>query len=238
MADPLRVLCVSAHPDDIEFSCAGSVAVWVDQGAEVTYVIVTDGSTGTADAELAGRTLADIRREESLAAAKVVGVEDVVFLGYRDGYVEPTLDLRRDIAREFRKARPHRMIVMDPQSLPGGWFVNHPDHRAVGQATLDITVTAGTTPGHFPELLDEGLEPWKGLREIYVAGPGGGDVAVDITTAIDRKVEALKSHHSQVGDWDVESMVRAWTMQNGRDHGYAHAELFHVLGTMEARRGE
>lgn len=236
MAEPLRVLCVSAHPDDIEFGCAGSVAVWVDQGAEVTYVIVTDGSTGTADNELAGDRLADIRREESLSAAKVVGVEDVVFLGYRDGYVEPTLDLRRDIAREFRKARPQRLVVMDPQTLPGGWFVNHPDHRAVGQASLDVTVTAGTTPGHFPELLDEGLEPWKGLREIYVAGPGGGEVAVDITTAIDRKVDALKSHRSQVGDWDVESMVRAWTMQNGRDHGYAHAELFHVLGTMEARR--
>lgn len=232
------MLCVCAHPDDIEFSCAGSVAVWIDQGAEVTYVIVTDGSTGTADAGLMGDKLAEIRREESIRAAKVVGVENVVFLGYRDGYVEPTLDLRRDIAREFRRAKPHRMVVMDPQSLPGGWFVNHPDHRAVGQATLDITVTAGTTPGHFPELLGEGLEPWKGLREIYVAGPGGGEVAVDITTAIDRKVDALKCHESQVGDWDVESMIRAWTMQNGREHGHAHAELFKVLGTMEARRAE
>jgi LmbE family N-acetylglucosaminyl deacetylase len=238
MSEALRVLCISAHPDDIEFSCAGSVAVWVDQGAEVTYVIVTDGSTGTADTELMGDRLADVRREESMAAAKVVGVTDVRFLGYRDGYVEPTLDLRRDLAREFRSVKPHRMVVMDPQSLPGGWFVNHPDHRAIGQASLDITVTAGTTPGHFPELLDEGLEPWKGLREIYIAGPGGGDVAVDITSAIDRKVDALKSHHSQVGDWDVESMVRAWTMQNGREHGYAHAELFQLLGTMEARRAE
>jgi LmbE family N-acetylglucosaminyl deacetylase len=238
VSEPLRVLCIAAHPDDIEFACAGSVAVWVDQGAEVTYVIVTDGSTGTADTGLFGDKLAEIRREESLGAAKVVGVSDVVFLGYRDGYVEATLDLRRDLAREFRKTRPHRLVAMDPQSLPGGWFVNHPDHRAVGQTTLDITVTAGTTPGHFPELLDEGLEPWKGLREIYVAGPGGGDVAVDITTAIDRKVDALKCHHSQVGDWDVESMLRAWMMQNGREHGYAAAELFKVLGTMEARRAE
>ncbi len=238
MPEPLRVLAVSAHPDDIEFSCAGSVARWVDEGAEVTYCIVTDGSTGTSDFDLAGDRLAEIRREESMRAAKTVGVEEVNFLGYRDGYVEPTLDLRRDIARVFRQSRPHRFIVMDPMPLPGGWFVNHPDHRAIGQACLDVTVTAGTTPGHFPELLDEGLEPWKGLREIYLAGPGGGEVAVDITTAIDRKVEALKCHKSQVGDWDVESMVRAWTMQNGREHGYAHAELFHVLGTMEARRAE
>ena len=236
MTEPLRVLVVSAHPDDIEFSCAGSVAKWVDEGADVTYCIVTDGSTGTADAELAGEAMAAIRRDESLRAAKAVGVEDVIFLGYRDGYVEPTLDLRRDIARVFRQSRPHRFIVMDPLPLPGGWFVNHPDHRAIGQASLDITVTAGTTPGHFPELLEEGLLAWKGLREIYVSGPGGGEFAVDITATIDRKIAALQCHESQVGDWDVDSMVRAWTKENGKNHGYDHAELFHVLGTMEARR--
>ena len=236
MAEPLRVLVVSAHPDDIEFSCAGSVADWVDQGAEVTYCIVTDGSTGTTDRDLVGERLVEIRRDESIGAAKTVGVEDVIFLGYRDGYVEPTLELRRDLARVFRQTRPTRMIVMDPAPLPGGWFVNHPDHRAIGQACLDVTVTAGTTPGHFPELLDEGLEPWKGLREIYVSGPGGGEFAVDITSTVDRKIAALQCHASQVGDWDVESMVRAWTKQMGSGHGYEHAELFHVIGTMEARR--
>jgi LmbE family N-acetylglucosaminyl deacetylase len=238
MVDPMRVLAVSAHPDDIEFGCAGSVARWVDEGAEVSYCIVTDGSTGTADPELAGTKLADIRREESMTAAKAVGVTDVEFLGYRDGYVEPTLDLRRDIARVFRRARPIRMIVMDPQPLPGTWFVNHPDHRAVGQATLDITVTAGTTPGHFPELLEEGLEPWRGLREIYISGPGGGEFAVDITATIDRKIEALRAHVSQVGEWDVEPVIRGWMKANGEPHGYEYAELFHVIGTMEARREE
>src|SRR5438309_11526093 len=110
-AEPMRVLVVSAHPDDIEFGCAGSVAVWVDGGADVTYCLVTDGSTGTTDAGLAGAKLADIRREETIAAAKVVGVEKVEFLGYRDGYVEPTLDLRKDIARVFRRVQPQRMVV-------------------------------------------------------------------------------------------------------------------------------
>src|SRR5438093_12247856 len=105
MPEPLRVLVVTAHPDDIEFSAAGSIARWVDEGAEVTYCIVTDGSTGTSDAQLAGGKLTEIRREESINAAKTVGVENVIFLGYRDGYVEPTLDLRRDVAREFRRAR-------------------------------------------------------------------------------------------------------------------------------------
>lgn len=230
----MRVLAISAHPDDFEFACAGSVARWVDEGAEVTYVIVTDGSTGTVDTSVMGDRLADIRREESVRAARVVGVDNVVFLGYRDGYVEPTLDLRRDLAREFRKARPDRFVVMDPQILPGGWFVNHPDHRAVGQASLDITVTAGTTPGHFPELLDEGLEPWRGLKEIYLAGPGGGETAVDITTSIDRKIEALKCHVSQVGEWDVEPMLRSWTQDNGKKHGYEYAELFHVIRPLGA----
>lgn len=185
---------------------------------------------------MVGAPLAAIRREESIRAAKAVGVEEVDFLGYRDGYVEATFELRRDLARVFRRARPHRLVVMDPMPLPGGWFVNHPDHRAVGQASLDITVTAGTTPGHFPELLEEGLEPWKGLREIYVAGPGGGEFAVDISSTIDRKVEALLCHASQLGEWDVSTAMRAWTKVNGKEHGYDHAELFHVLRTMEAVR--
>src|SRR5438067_5541764 len=197
----MRILVVSAHPDDIEFGCAGSVAKWTDEGAEVTYCIVTDGSTGTADAELAGEKLAAIRRTETIEAASIVGVTDVRFLDYRDGYVEYTLDLRKDIARVFRDVRPTRYVVMDAAPILGEWFVNHPDHRAVGQASLDVTVTAGTTPGHFPELLVQGYEPWKGLREIYIQGPGGGTHAEDITTTIDRKIEALRAHRSQVS-WD------------------------------------
>lgn len=232
--EPLRILAVAAHPDDIEFAAAGAVAVWSDQGAEITYVIVTDGSTGTEDPAMAGERLAAVRREEAIAGAASVGVGDVIFLGYKDGDVEPTLGLRRDIAREFRRSRPHRLIAMDPQPLPGGWFVNHPDHRAVGHATLDVTVTAGTTVGHFPELLDEGLEPWRGLREIYVAGPAGGETAVDITAGIDRKIAALRCHRSQLGEWDVESAVRQWTAEAGREHGMAHAETFHVVRPLGA----
>lgn len=237
MSEPLRILVVSAHPDDIEFGCAGSVARWTDEGAEVSYVIVTDGSTGTTDAELAGERLAAIRREESVRAAEVCGVSDVRFLGYRDGYVEATLQLRKDIAREFRSARPHRLVAMDPVPLPGGWFVNHPDHRAVGQASLDITVTAGTTVGHFPELAtDEDLAPWRGLKEIFIFGPGGGEHHEDITATLDRKIEALRCHVSQIGEWDVGTMVRQWTAENGRAHGVDHAELFHRVVPLGADR--
>jgi LmbE family N-acetylglucosaminyl deacetylase len=226
----MRVLVVSAHPDDLEFGCAGTVARWVDEGAEATLVIATDGSTGTTDPTLAGEPLAEIRKKETLEAAEILGIKTVLFLGYRDGYVEPTLDLRRDIARVFRSVRPHRLFAMDPMPIPGGWFVNHPDHRAVGQATLDVTITAGTTPGHFPELLEEGLEPWRDLKEIYVTGPGGGETAEDITSTLDRKIAALKAHRSQVGEWEgLDEMIRGWTATNGKEHGLEYAELFHLI---------
>ncbi len=227
---PFRALVVSAHPDDIEFGCAGTVARWAEQGAEVTYCIATDGSTGTQDRALVGEELKRLRREETECAAKVAGAKEIVWLDHRDGYVEFTLDLRRDIARVFRRVRPHRYVVMDPTPVIAS-FVNHPDHRAVGQASLDVSLTAGTTPGHFPELLDEGLEPWRGLRELWITGPGSRGTVFDITETIDKKIEALLCHRSQVGD-DAERVaewVRSWTAETGRPHGFAYAESFTVI---------
>jgi LmbE family N-acetylglucosaminyl deacetylase len=230
-APTFRALVVSAHPDDIEFACAGTVAVWVRAGAAVSYCIVTDGSTGTQDRSLMGEALAQIRRREAEQAAADVGVSDVVWLGRRDGYVEATLELRKTIAREFRRLRPHRFVVMDPAPVIRGDFINHPDHRAVGQASLDVSLTAGTTPGHFPELLEEGLEPWRGLREVWISGPAGGPRAVDISDVIELKIRALMRHTSQVGERReaVEEAVRRWTADLGRPHGMAHAESFLVI---------
>jgi LmbE family N-acetylglucosaminyl deacetylase len=227
---PWRVLVVAAHPDDIEYGCAGTVAKWTDEGAHVTYCIVTDGSTGTQDRDLVGERLAELRREESARAAAVVGVQDIEWLGYPDGYVAYSLDLRKDLARVFRRLRPHRYVVMDPASTIDG-FVNHPDHRAVGQASLDVTVTAGTTPGHFPELLGEGLEPWRGLRELWIMGPGARPEASDISATIGRKVEALLCHRTQMGDeaGRIADLVREATSEAGRPHAYAHAETFQVI---------
>jgi LmbE family N-acetylglucosaminyl deacetylase len=227
----LRALVVAAHPDDIEFGCAGTVARWTSEGAEVTYCIVTDGSTGTQDTAMMGERLAEVRRGEARRAAEVVGARDIIWLGYRDGYVEHTLELRRDIARVFRRVRPHRYVVLDPTPTIEDRFVNHPDHRAVGQASLDVTLTAGTTPGHFPELLREGFTPWRGLRELWIMGPGAKPVAVDISDTLDRKVEALLCHASQVGE-DPERItewIRTATAQAGAPHGFAHAETFQVI---------
>jgi LmbE family N-acetylglucosaminyl deacetylase len=222
---------VSAHPDDIEFGCAGTVAKWTSEGVDVTYCIATDGSTGTQERDLVGETLAGIRRKESELAAGVVGVSEIIWLGYPDGSVELTLGLRRDIARVFRRLRPHRFVVADPSPTIEDRFVNHPDHRAVGQASLDVTVTAGTTPGHFPELLAEGFGPWRGLRELWIMGPGTKPVAVDISTTLDRKVEALLCHRSQVGADGprIAEWVRDWTAAAGGPHGFDHAETFQVI---------
>ncbi|MDQ3987364.1 MAG: PIG-L family deacetylase [Actinomycetota bacterium] len=228
---PFRALVVSAHPDDIEFGCAGTVATWTRFGAEVTYCIVTDGSTGTQDRSLMGEELGRVRRVESQKAAEIVGVQDVQWLGYRDGYVEYNLDLRKNIARVFRRHRPHRFVLLDPTPTIEDRFVNHPDHRAVSLASLDVTLTAGTTPGHFPELLDEGLEPWRGLREVWIMGPGEKPRAVDITATIDKKIEALMCHRSQVGDNadQIVSWLRRHTAEAGKPHGFDHAESFQVI---------
>ncbi len=180
---------------------------------------------------MSGDRLSELRREESERAAEVVGVREVVWLGYRDGYVEYTLDLRRDIARQFRRFRPHRFVVIDPTPTIEDRFINHPDHRAVGQASLDVSMTAGTTPGHFPELLDEGLRPWRGLRELWISGPGLKPHVVDITAHIDRKIEALLCHRSQVGDnaQEVAGFVREYSARQGERAGYEYAESFQVI---------
>jgi LmbE family N-acetylglucosaminyl deacetylase len=226
-----RVLAIMAHPDDLEFSCGGTLAKWSDEGADLTVCIVTDGSTGTQDRDLMGPRLAEVRRQEAEAAAKVIGARDVVWMGRRDGYVEYTLDLRREFARLFRKYRPHRFMVMDPVSTIEDRFINHPDHRAVGQGSLDVTLSAGTTPGHFPELLEEGLEPWRGLREVWIAGAGAKPVVVDISTTIKRKIDALMCHRSQVGDdrAAVERWIRGRTETEGRRAGYPYGESFQVI---------
>jgi LmbE family N-acetylglucosaminyl deacetylase len=229
---PFRALAITAHPDDMEFGFAATFAKWADQGADLTLCIVTDGSTGTQDRDLMGEPLAKLRLEEQSRSIDILGINELVWLGYPDGYVEYDLNFRKEIARVFRTYRPHRFVVMDPTPTIGDRFINHPDHRATGQASLDVSMTAGTTPGHFPELLEEGLEPWRGLREVWIAGPAGGPVAVDVSATIDRKIEALLCHQSQVGT--NADMIAGWvkdrSAEAGKPHGYDFAETFQMIG--------
>jgi LmbE family N-acetylglucosaminyl deacetylase len=225
-----RALVVSAHPDDIEFGCAGTVCRWVDEGWDARYVIVTSGQKGVQDAHQDPAEFGQLREREARRAAEICGVTDVTFLGCMDSEVTYGPTLLKDLARQFRRHRPHRLVVMDPQSLPTDMFVNHPDHRFVGQAALDMTLTGGTTAAIFPELvLEEGLEPWRELEETWIFGPGGGPTAVDITDTIERKLDALQAHVSQVGEWDVRRFMKERLAERGRPHGYDYAETFRVI---------
>jgi LmbE family N-acetylglucosaminyl deacetylase len=225
-----RVLVVTAHPDDVDFGAAGTIARWTDEGWDVRYVVVTRGQKGAWDAHMEATEYGELREAEQRAAAAVVGVSDVTFLDFMDSEVFDSLDLRRALSREFRRHRPHRLLAMDPQPLPTDRFVNHPDHRAVGQCTLDVTMTGGTTASIFPELLDEGLPPWRGLEESWLMGPAAHPVPIDVSATIERKVAALRSHTSQIADPDaMEKRVRARAEDQGRLHGMAYAETFRVL---------
>ncbi|MEP7055977.1 MAG: PIG-L family deacetylase [Actinomycetota bacterium] len=229
-AEVRRALAVGAHPDDIDFGASATVALLCDQGWEVHYLLVTSGQKGVQNVEQDPQEFGLLREREQRAAAAILGVAGVTFLGYMDAEVELTQQLRKDIAREFRRHRPHRLFAINPELLPTDFFVNHPDHRAVGTATLDITMTGGTTAAIFPELIiDEGLQPWRELEETWLMGPGGGSTVVDVTTTVDRKLEALRAHASQVGDRDVEKFMRERMSELGGVHGFEYAESFRVI---------
>ena len=224
-----RVLAVFAHPDDVDFGAGGTVARWVKEGWDVRYVCVTRGQKGAWDAHMDVDEYGAIREAEQRAAAKVIGVTDVTFLDGMDSEVFDNLDLRRALAREFRRHRPHRLLTMIPDPLPTDRFVNHPDHRAVGLATLDMTMTGGTTASIFPELLDEGLEPWRELEETWLMGPAIKPTFVDVTATLDLKLEALHCHASQIGDRDVDTFVKQRLADAGRTFGVKYAETFRVI---------
>jgi LmbE family N-acetylglucosaminyl deacetylase len=235
LTDVERVLVVAAHPDDVDFGFAGSVAQLTDAGIEVTYCIVTDGDAGGAETGLPREEMGPRRREEQTAAAAVVGVHDLRFLGYPDGRVEPTLDLRRDIARVIRDVRPQRVMGPSPERNWERIYAAHPDHLAVGEATICAVYPDARNRWAHPELEAEGWEPWA-VDEAWI---GGGVAAVthyiDITTSIDRKIEALLSHKSQLPDpVATGEMVRAWTTMIASGAGLPegrYAEAVRVIGT-------
>lgn len=224
-----RGMVVVAHPDDAEFGCAGTIAKWVSDGIEMFMVMCTDGSKGSSDPDMNPQELARIRHEEQLAAARELGMTDVEFLGYPDAYLQHTLELRRDITRAIRKHRPDRLIAMTSQrSFTERGYINHPDHLACGDATLAAVYPTARDRFTFPELLQEGYEPHK-VREVYVTGTESPDCWVDISETIDKKVEALRRHNSQVGDGEFEKWVRERAAQVAEGHDMEYAECFKVF---------
>lgn len=226
---PERAMVVVAHPDDAEFGCAGTVAAWARSGANVTYVICTDGSRGSNDPTHDRAALISTRQAEQRAAAALLGVRTVEFLGYPDGELVAEQRLVRDLVRLIRRDRPEIVIAQNPsRALRLTLYVSHPDHLAAGEATLRAVYPHARTRPSFPELLAEGLEPHD-VREVWIVGTAEPDTWVDISATIDLKIAALRAHRSQLGNWDVESFVRRWTRANGRGRGYAHAEVFTIV---------
>ena len=229
---PKRAMVIVAHPDDIEFGCAGTVARWVRAGAEVCYVLVTSGDVGIATDGMTKAKATEIREAEQLAAAEVVGVKKVVFLREPDGAVENTLALRKKLVREIRRFRPEAVICGDPTVVwAGDNYINHPDHRAVATAAVDAIFPAAGQPNLFEELAEEGLKAHK-VRKVYadVWGEGGQNTTyVNISDTIDLKIEALKKHVSQMGEWDPTEMVKQWAANAAKGKEMAYAETFRVV---------
>jgi LmbE family N-acetylglucosaminyl deacetylase len=233
LTDVERVLVVSAHPDDVDFGAAGTVARWVEEGLEVAYLVVTRGDAGGFD-DTPREQMPLLREAEQRAAAKAVGVTRVEFLdGYADGTLTPSLSLRRDITRVVRRFRPDRILTSSPLRRwdrfagPG-----HPDHLAVGEAVTCAIYPDARNPFAYPELLrDEGLEPWV-VREVWFHGGPNPDHAVDVTSTFARKLAALAAHVTQTSHEDIETRVRSWLSANAEAAGLPEgtlAEFFTVL---------
>jgi LmbE family N-acetylglucosaminyl deacetylase len=226
---PESALIVVAHPDDIEFSCVGTVARWVRAGAQVAYVLCTSGEVGIADAGMTKERAAVIREAEQRAAAEIAGVKEVVFLREPDGMLQPTLELRKKIVREIRRFRPEVVVCGDPTVVwAGNEYINHPDHRAAATAALDATFPAAGQPNLFEELGEEGLEAHK-PRKVYVTGWQQSDLFVNIEESIEVKIAALRAHESQMKNWDPEPQIREWAGMLGQGKEMAYAESFRVV---------
>ncbi len=231
-----RALVVTAHPDDVDFGAAGTVATWTDAGIEVTYCVCTDGDAGGFDPAVDRGEIPGIRRAEQQAAAKELGVSDVRFLGYKDGCLEPTQELRRDITRVIRDVRPQRMLISSPERNWARIPASHPDHLAAGAAAIAAIYPDARNPFAHPALLrDEGLDAWT-VSEAWVMAHHSNDHYVDITEVFDRKLAALRAHVSQTAHAvGFEDRMRGWFAANAVAAGLPDgrlAEAFMVVPTV------
>lgn len=230
-----RILAVAAHPDDLDFGAAGTTATWTTEGKEVTYLLCTRGDQGGFD-DTPREDMPRIREAEQRAAAAAVGVTDVRFLdGYRDGWLDPTHELQRDIVRVIRQVRPERMLIQSPERNWTRIGASHPDHLAAGEASIRAVYPAARNPFSYPELLaDEGLEPWT-VKEVWLMADPNADHYVDITDTFPRKLEALHAHTSQTSHMeDLESMLRMWGGRTAQAAGFPEgrlAEMFRIVQT-------
>ena len=233
--DVARVLVVTAHPDDVDFGAAGTVASWAAAGVEVTYCIVTDGDAGGFDPAVPRSEIPRIRRAEQTAAAACVGVTDVRFLGYRDGELTVSHELRRDISRVIRQVRPDLLLTQSPERNWARIYASHPDHLAAGEAAVQAVYPDARNPFAHPSLLaDEGLEAWT-VPEVWIMGGPVRDRYVDVTEHLEAKIAALRAHESQTAHMDdlqerISGWMATWAAEGGLPEGRL-AEAFMVVST-------
>jgi len=226
---PESAMAINAHPDDIEFTCVGTLARWARSGTHVTYVLCTSGDVGIDEPGMTREKAAQIREAESMEAAHIAGAEQVVFLKEPDGLLQPTLELRRKLVHEIRKYRPEVIMTGDPTIVwSGDDYINHPDHRAAAMAALDATFPAAGQPNLFEEFEQEGLTAHK-VRKVYAHVWDKADVFVNIGETIDIKIAALRAHKSQLKDWDPEEMIREWATDIAKGKEMQYAEGYRVV---------
>lgn len=229
-----KILVILAHPDDPEFFCGATLASWARAGHTIDYYLLTCGDKGASNPEADATALCARRRTEQRQAADVLGIRNVQFMELPDGYLEPNINLRREIVRILRTCRPDVLVTCDPQNLypSASYGINHPDHRYAGQLVLDAVFPAAGNPHYFPELLKvDGLEPWV-PREVWVSIPAADNVNVtlDVTTMWDIKIAALKEHKSQIGDPDkLDERIRSRRTLDSTEANPRYEEKFHLI---------
>lgn len=226
---PKVVLGVAAHPDDLDYYAGGAMAAFAKQGAEVYYLVLTDGSKGSTDRDMTPERLRDLRRDEQRKAATLLGVKEVFFCDFPDGELENTLEVKREVVKAIRRVRPDVVITLDPTvtySVQLG-FVNHPDHRAAGQAALNAVYPLARDHMTFPKLLAEGLEPHNTATLLLIGmGVTKPTFAVDIADTLELKYQALAAHESQFSIQNMKEHIDRLATKAGKPYGYRYAEPF------------
>ena len=229
-----RILVVMAHPDDCDFGAGGTIAHWTAKGIQVSYCIITNGDQGGEESGIPLEEMPKVRQKEQRDAGRALGVADIQFLNYRDGWLTPTIELRKDIVREIRRAKPDRMVIQSPERNWDRIGASHPDHLAAGETAIQAVYPDARNPFAFTDLRAEGFEPWR-VREVWVTGSPNPNHFVDITDTFDKKMAALHSHVSQTAhNKELENMVRSWGERNAESQGLPAgriAEIFKIVNT-------
>jgi LmbE family N-acetylglucosaminyl deacetylase len=229
-----RVLVVMAHPDDCDFGAGGTIAQWSAKGIRVSYCIITNGDQGGEESGIPLEQMAQVRQKEQRDAGAALGVSDITFLNYRDGWLMPSIELRKEIVKAIRIAKPDRMLVQSPERNWERIFASHPDHLAAGETAIQAVYPDARNPYAFTDLKEAGFEPWR-VREVWMTGSPTPNHFVDITDTFSKKMAALHSHVSQTAhNKELERMVREWGERNAQAQGLAEgrvAEVFKVINT-------